>query len=270
MVQTRSQSKGVKAPMVKWSPNSTNRKEQEIKPLIIDDIQTAPHSSKIDNQQNSTDVKMHTKYPQSQNYSQLVIRPPPRPPDPLQPTPKVNAEMGPNLDFEENSPHEEGIITEMYESPNKSYLEQPQELADQGSAFMSSLMNYPFKALGIKIKTVGPDNHKSLQAEHGIKSLSNILTKHLTGQAQTWHKFLSLATFAYNTFHSPNLGNYSPFELTHGREPRILLDLETDPYTKVSGTYKDYHTLLTKRLKHLQNMLQNFKSKCIALINKDR
>ena len=40
--------------------------------------------------------------------------------------------------------------------------------------------------------------------------------------------------------------------------------------TRVSGTYKDYHILLTKRLKYLQNMLQNFKSKCIELINKDR
>ena len=61
-------------------------------------------------------------------------------------------------------------------------------MMDQDSAFMSSLMNYLFKALGIKIKTVGPYNHKSLQAEH------------LTGQGQTWHKFLSLATFAYNNF----------------------------------------------------------------------
>ena len=54
---------------------------------------------------------------------------------------------------------------------------------DQDSAFMSS-MNYLFKKLGIKIKTVGPYNHQSLQAEHGIKSLSNILTKHLTEQGQ--------------------------------------------------------------------------------------
>ena len=140
---------------------------------------------------------------------------------------------------------------------------------DQDSTFMSSLMNYFFKVLGIKIKTVGPYNHKSLQAEHGIKSLSSILTKHLTEQGQEWHKFLSLPMFSYSTFYSPNLRNYSPFELTFGREPRILLDLETDP-DMISDTYKDYHTLLTKRLKYLQNMLQNFKAKCIALINKDR
>ena len=37
--------------------------------------------------------------------------------------------MGPNLDFEEISPHQDGIITEIYKSPDKSYLEQPQELS---------------------------------------------------------------------------------------------------------------------------------------------
>ena len=143
-------------------------------------------------------------------------------------------------------------------------------IMDQDSAFMSSLMNLLFQVLGIKIKTVGPYNHKSLQAEQGIKSLSTILTKHLTGQGQTWHKYLSLATFAYNTFHSPNLGNYSPFALTLSREQEILLNVKTDPDVRISGTYIDYHTLLTKRLKYLQNTLQNFKAKCIALINKDR
>ena len=141
---------------------------------------------------------------------------------------------------------------------------------DQVSAFMSSLMSYLFRKLRINIKTVGPYNHKSLQAEHGIKSLSNILSKHLTDQGQTWHKFLSLATFAYNIFHTPNLGSYSPYELVFRRRPKILIYIETHLDIKVSGTYKDYHTLLTKRLDYLQNMLQNFKMKCLALLNKAR
>ena len=96
------------------------------------------------------------------------------------------------------------------------------------------------------------------------------MTKHLTGKGQTWHKFSSLATFAYNIFHSPNLGNYSPFELIFRRKPKILLDIETDPDIKVSDTYKDYYTLLNKSLHYLKNMLQNFKMKHLALINKDR
>ena len=36
----------------------------------------------------------------------------------------------PNLDFEENSPHQEGIILETYVSPDQSYIEEPQELTD--------------------------------------------------------------------------------------------------------------------------------------------
>ena len=135
---------------------------------------------------------------------------------------------------------------------------------------MSTLMNYLFKRLGIKIKTEGPYNHQSLKGEHGIKSLSSILTRHLTGQEQNWNKFLHLATFTYNMFNTPNLCNHSPFELIFGRQPKILLDMETDPNIEVSGTYQGYYTLLNKRLHYLQNLLQNFKLKCLALINKDR
>ena len=76
-----------------------------------------------------------------------------------------------------------------------------------------------------------------------------------------WPKFLSLATFSYNIFHSPILGNYSPYELVFRRKPRILIDIEMNPDIKVSGMFKVYHTLLTKRLKYLQKILQNFKLK---------
>ena len=68
-------------------------------------------------------------------------------------------------------------------------------IMDQDSAFMSNLMSYLFRKLNIKIMTVAPYNHQSLQAEHGIKTLSQILTKHLSGQGQMWHKYLPLATF---------------------------------------------------------------------------
>ena len=67
-----------------------------------------------------------------------------------------------------------------------------------------------------------------------------ILIKHLTKQGQMWPKVLPLATLAYNTFNSPNLVNYSPYELVFGRKPKVLLDLETDPDIKMSGTFKDY------------------------------
>ena len=57
-------------------------------------------------------------------------------------------------------------------------------IMDQDSAFMSTLINYLFRKFGIKVKTVAPYNHQPLQAEHGIKSLSCIIIRHLTEQGQ--------------------------------------------------------------------------------------
>ena len=62
-------------------------------------------------------------------------------------------------------------------------------IMDQDSAFMSSLMNYLFQKFNIKIKMVAPYNHQSLQAEHGIKSISNFLTKHMNNLGQMWPKY---------------------------------------------------------------------------------
>ena len=141
---------------------------------------------------------------------------------------------------------------------------------DQDSASMSSLMTCLFHRLDITIKTVAPYNHQSLQAEHGIKSLTHILAKHLTGLGQMWTKCVSLTTFAYNTFNSPNLGNYSLYELTFGRKPKLLLNVETNPDIKVSRNFREYYDSLNKRIKYLQDLLFNFRLQRLAMINKNR
>ena len=135
---------------------------------------------------------------------------------------------------------------------------------------MSSLITYLLNKFNIKIRTVAPYNHQSLQAEHGIMSPSTILTKPLMYLGQMWPKYLPLATFAYNTFNTPNLGNYSPYEVIFGRKPRPLLNLDSNSDIKVSGTFKEYYELLNKRSKYLLDIVLNLKSKRLAMINKDR
>ena len=78
---------------------------------------------------------------------------------------------------------------------------------DQDSAFMSSLMNYLFKKLDIKIKTVAPYNHQSLQAEHGIKLLSSNSNKTFDKSRSDLAKIFTISYFTYNTFNTPNLAN---------------------------------------------------------------
>ena len=60
---------------------------------------------------------------------------------------------------------------------------------------------------------------------------------------------------------TPNLGNYSPYELKFGRKPGQLLNLDSNPDIKVLGIFKEYYELLNKRLKYLHDILLNFKSK---------
>ena len=95
------------------------------------------------------------------------------------------------------------------------------------------------------------------------------MTKHLSGQGQMWHKYLPLATFAHNMFNSPNLAKHSPYELVFGRKLKLLLDLEMDPDVRVSGTHSEYLLQLRKRLEYLHKLLQDFRMKRLALINKD-
>ena len=142
-------------------------------------------------------------------------------------------------------------------------------IMDQDSAFMSSLMTYLFHKFNIQIKMVDPYNHQSLEAEHGIKSLTHILTKHITSLGHMWTKYMSLAPFAYNMFNSPNLGNYSPYELTFGRKPKLLLNVESNSDIKVSRNFREYYELLNKRIKYLQDIF-NYKSWRLTMINKGR
>ena len=93
--------------------------------------------------------------------------------------------------------------------------------------------------------------------------------KHLTNLGQMCPKFLLLATFAYNTFNTPNLGNFCPYELVFRRKPNVLLNLDTTLHIKMSGMFRDNHELLNNRLKYLHELLQNFKSKRLAMMNKD-
>ena len=71
-------------------------------------------------------------------------------------------------------------------------------------------------------------------------------------------------------FNTLNLGNYSPYELTFGRKPKLLLNVESNPDIEVSRSFREYYELLNKRIKYLQDILFNFKLRRLAMINKDR
>ena len=65
-------------------------------------------------------------------YHDPYARPSPRPPDVTDPIDSrkdlLDNDLDRNVDIEENSPFQEGIISEIYERPDTSYVQEPQEL----------------------------------------------------------------------------------------------------------------------------------------------
>ena len=77
-------------------------------------------------------------------YPDLIYRPPPRPPDNLRLScPETESDTRPKIDieFQENSPHQEGIISEVYQRPDKSYFQEPNRFRkfDKHSKFSSKI-----------------------------------------------------------------------------------------------------------------------------------
>ena len=70
----------------------------------------------------------------SPSYHDPYTRPPPKPPDTSDPLDSwkdlLDNDSDRKVEIEENSPFQEGIILEIYEMPDNSYVQEPQELTD--------------------------------------------------------------------------------------------------------------------------------------------
>ena len=87
-------------------------------------------------EQSRENVPKHVYNPQKvkvQIYPNQITKPPPKPSDKvIQDDRQIDLELDLeiNKDFEENSPYKEGIISEIYQRPDKSQIVDPPELID--------------------------------------------------------------------------------------------------------------------------------------------
>ena len=161
-------------------------------------------------------------------------------------------------------------ILEAFQRGYLAYFGPPTHIiCDQDPAFTSSLMEAFITQLNIKVILVSPTNHKSLQPEHGIKSLSGLLVKHLS-QVWSWHSCLPYSMLCYNGYSTPNLNGYSPYELVFGHKMTLSHELELKVDTVVSGTFTDYYEKLKKNLKYMSERLQKFRSQRLDMLNRNR
>ena len=142
-------------------------------------------------------------------------------------------------------------------------------MCDQDTSFSSSLKEAFAEKLNIRMIMVSTTNHKSLLAEHGIKSLSNLLVKHLSG-LWSWYNCLPYAMLCYNSYSTPNLDNYSPYELVFGHKMTLNPKLEIEPQAVVTAHFHTYYEKLKKSLTYMRERLQRFRSARTDLWNRNK
>ena len=86
-------------------------------------------------------------------------------------------------------------------------------MCDEAAEFTSAIIQAILTMLNCRLKVINPYNHGSSKCERQIKTISEIIVKHLWDKEQMWSLFATTAAYAMNTFASEALNAFSPFQL---------------------------------------------------------
>ena len=109
-------------------------------------------------------------------------------------------------------------------------------VTDAAASLTGKLVTLLCDSLNIDRKVISVENHGSYYVERHIRTLSDFLKVNLNQYGTDWVRFVSTTCYAYSSFSSPQLGNFSPYELVFGREPPNLTSLVFNPVSGLSCT----------------------------------
>jgi hypothetical protein len=81
------------------------------------------------------------------------------------------------------------------------------------------------------------------------------LKKHLGQFGKDWVRFVSTTSYAYNTFSSPYLGDYSPYELALGKEPPNVTGYSIETTKGLSQTAETYVNHMKQRFANMGKVI---------------
>ena len=106
----------------------------------------------------------------------------------------------------------------------------------------------------IKFKVISPYNHGHSKVERQIKTVSDIIAKHLWDKGQMWPLFAT-ASDAMNTFTSEALNGFSPFQLVFVGDPPDLTSLSFPKIYTIPVIYREYYNVLLARVQMVGRLL---------------
>jgi uncharacterized short protein YbdD (DUF466 family) len=134
-------------------------------------------------------------------------------------------------------------------------------ITDAAASLTGKLLTLLCDTLNIDKKVISVENHGSLHVERHIRTLSNFLKVNLNQLGNDWVRYVSTTCYAYNSFSSPTLGNYSPYELVFGRTPPSLTNLTFNPMSGLSQTYEEYVDHLKKKFQNISRTMLSLQRK---------
>ena len=119
-------------------------------------------------------------------------------------------------------------------------------VCDEAAEFTSAIIQVILTMLNCRLKLISPYNHGSSKCERQIKTISEIIVKHLWDKGQMWPLFATTAAYAMNTFTSEALSSFSPFQLVFMQDPPNLTSLSFPKIDTIPANYGKYNLLLAR------------------------
>ena len=136
-----------------------------------------------------------------------------------------------------------------------------QILCDEATKFSSAIIQAILCMLNCRLKVISPYNHGSSKCERQIRTISEIIMKHLWDKGQMWPLFATTAAYAMNTFASEALSGLSPFQLVFLRDPPDLTSLSFPKIDTIPDKHREYYHLLLARAQLIGRLLLEWRSK---------
>ena len=135
-----------------------------------------------------------------------------------------------------------------------------QIICDEATEFSSAIIQAILYMLNCRLKVISPYNHSTSKCERQIRTISEIIMKHLWDKGQMWLLFTTTAAYAMNTFTSEALSGLSPFQLVFLRDPPNL-SLSFPKIDTIPVQHREYYNLLLARPQLVGNLLLESRTK---------
>ena len=135
-----------------------------------------------------------------------------------------------------------------------------QIVCDEATEFTSAIVQTILTMLNCRLKVISPYNHDSSKCERQIKTISDIIVKHLWDKGQMWPLFATTTAYAMNTFASEALSGFSLFQLIFLRDPLDLTSISFLKIDTIPVNYCEYYNLLLARAQMIGRLLLQWRT----------